>query len=602
MPRAAARRPPVVRRRAAALVLAGLTGLATAGCESQAAPAAGGSGSGSGQASVPGGTVPLPTDRGGPPPGSTVELAFAGDVHFEGAQDREPRRSGSTLGPMSRTLRGADLAVVNLESALSLPGRPTTKELEDPGSRYWFRTPPATLSLLARSGVDVVSMANNHAGDMGVDGLQQGLAAAERSRVAVVGAGLDAEQAFAPHRTTIDGTDVAVLAADSSPAESRSPVWAARTGTGPGIAAARGRWTTQLLNAVRASAEVDDLTVVYLHWGEEGTSRVTQGQRILARDLAAAGADVVVGTHSHVLQGAGMLGATYVSYGLGNFYWYHGRQAETGVLRLTVTDGTVVRDSFVPGRIPPDGGAPRPLGGAQAAAAVREWRGLRAGTGLAALAPAASPDGGPAPAPAPVEPTQPALPPFRSQVRRIGPYLRDLMVGSSHDPARCPVPLRDLRHLTVSHVGFDGQARTGRIVVAAGVARQAVRVFADLYRARFPIERMVLVDAYGGDDDRSMAANNSSGYNCRTVEGSSSLSDHAYGRAIDLNPVQNPYLLGDQVLPPAGRSFADVDRSAGARPGRGVVTAGPVVRAFERAGWSWGGVWTDADYQHFYVD
>ena len=90
---------------------------------------------------------------------------------------------------------------------------------------------------------------------------------------------------------------------------------------------------------------------------------------------------------------------------------------------------------------------------------------------------------------------------------------------------------------------------------------------------------MQLVDAYDGDDNRSMAANNSSAYNCRTVAGQSSFSAHAYGAAVDINPVENPYVTADGVLPPAGRRFVDVDRSADAKAARGVIVADDVRRA-----------------------
>ena len=111
---------------------------------------------------------------------------------------------------------------------------------------------------------------------------------------------------------------------------------------------------------------------------------------------------------------------------------------------------------------------------------------------------------------------------------------------------------------------------------------------------------MRLVDEYRGDDERSMAANNTSGYNCRRVAGSAAWSDHAYGTAIDINPVQNPYLTGSSVRPDKGLPFASIDRSEAAQVPAGVIHADDVaVRAFAAIGWSWGGYWTTADYQHF---
>lgn len=536
----------------------------------------------------------------------SITLALAGEVHLEGILDGLADQPGSTLGPMTRALADADVAVLNLESAISDGSTPmASKELEDPGNRYWFSAPPSVFGLMERSGVDAISMANNHGADYGRAGLRTALAAAERSPVGLVGVGRTQEEAYAPYRTTVRGTDVAVLAADASPRESAGRTWAIGPGTGVGMAAARRPEAPALVAAVRDAAARDDVVVVYLHWGEELQATPTADQRALAESLAEAGADVVVGSHTHVLLGSGMLGDTYVNYGLGNFAWYHGRQAETGVLRLTIRGGKVVRDQWFPARIPIEGGVPQPLDRADRPAAVAAWRGLREGTGLAAVeAPvgeSAGSGGGAGDGSSGGE-TAPAGPAdFIGTVRTLGPAVRQRMLGVSHRPAACPLGLGDLRLLRLSYVGYDGVDRVGRMVVAREVAQDVVGIFRDLHEARFPVRRMKLVDAYGGDDDRSMAANNTSGYNCRFVAGSGNLSDHAYGRAIDINPVQNPYVLASGVLPPSGRAYADVDRSAGADAERGVIVAGdPVVRAFTSRGWDWGASF--ADYQHFSTD
>lgn len=161
----------------------------------------------------------------------------------------------------------------------------------------------------------------------------------------------------------------------------------------------------------------------------------------------------------------------------------------------------------------------------------------------------------------------------------------------------CPVGPKRLRLLTVSHRGFDGEVKTGRLVVARNKAAPIVRVMRRLFRAGYPIKRMHPVDEYGGNDRRSMNANNTSGFNCRAATGSTSWSEHAYGRAIDLNPVQNPYVSpSGRVLPKRGRPFVDRSRDHPA-----MIHAGDrVVRAFARIGWSWGGSWgSTKDYQHF---
>jgi hypothetical protein len=162
--------------------------------------------------------------------------------------------------------------------------------------------------------------------------------------------------------------------------------------------------------------------------------------------------------------------------------------------------------------------------------------------------------------------------------------------------AGCPVAPPQLRTVRLTYWGFDGRAHEGRLVVARRLAADVVAVFRRLYAARFPIRRMVPVSAYRGSDDASMAADNTSGFNCRFVGGTTRWSMHAYGEAIDVNPVENPYVQGRRVSPPAGRRYVDRTRR---RPGM-VVEGDAVVRAFEAVGWRWGGRWTGSkDYQHF---
>ena len=160
----------------------------------------------------------------------------------------------------------------------------------------------------------------------------------------------------------------------------------------------------------------------------------------------------------------------------------------------------------------------------------------------------------------------------------------------------CPVGPENLRRLKVAFWAFDGSVQEGDLIVHADLAGEMVAIFRDLFSQGFPIERMVPVDVYGGSDDRSMAANNTSAFNCRFVAGTSTWSRHAFGSAIDINPVQNPYVSGSTVSPPAGK--AHLNRSNPA-PGKILVGDG-VVRAFTNRGWEWGGNWSSPkDYQHF---
>lgn len=161
----------------------------------------------------------------------------------------------------------------------------------------------------------------------------------------------------------------------------------------------------------------------------------------------------------------------------------------------------------------------------------------------------------------------------------------------------CPVTPGQLRLVRVSHWGFDGKVRVGAIVVRSSVARDIVTAFRRLYAARFPIRRLRPIDAYKARDAASLAADNTSGFNCRyaIAPGPKRWSSHAYGLAIDVNPVENPYLDRGLVRPPSGRRYLDRSRR---RPGM-AIEGGVLVRAFAAIGWSWGGPWRSPDYQHF---
>ncbi len=224
---------------------------------------------------------------------------------------------------------------------------------------------------------------------------------------------------------------------------------------------------------------------------------------------------------------------------------------------------------------------------------------LCAGLVVALLGPLGGARAAVADSPAPASAAVERLPEFSASVTRIGPRLRARMTYSHR--RGCPVRLRDLRYLQLTFVGFRGAARTGELVVHRRHTDAVVGVFRTMYGERFPIRRMRLVDDYRGDDDRSMSANNTSAYNCRRTTSGDRWSEHSYGRAIDVNPVQNPYVNGSFVAPREGRRFAGIDRSADAPYVRGAIRSSDVVvDAFARAGWEWGGDWTSSkDYQHF---
>ena len=184
-------------------------------------------------------------------------------------------------------------------------------------------------------------------------------------------------------------------------------------------------------------------------------------------------------------------------------------------------------------------------------------------------------------------------PPFFYSVSPISPVFRAQMT-SWHQG--CPVPVSDLRLVAVSFWGFDGRAHRGKLILHKSYTSPVISALRTLYGGRFPIRRMQLVEAYGSSDDRSMAADNTSAFNCRGVPGAGSWSEHAYGRAIDINPLENPEVRQGVVSPPGGRKFTN--RS---KPAQGMIRPGDAaVRAFAAVGWRWGGYWHSLkDYQHF---
>lgn len=261
------------------------------------------------------------------PAPQSITLAFAGDVHFERQVAGLLEHSDESWGRKLPELRDADFAMVNLETALGGAGSPAPKP-------FTFQTPAVALDKLRAGGVDAVTMANNHAVDHGRAGLVNTLGIIENHEMPVVGLGRDATEAFAPIVTDIDGVDTAILAS-SHIAEWTSQYWAASTDSA-GIATDLD--PTRLRSAVRAAASAHDLVVVFMHWGIEGSNCPSQVQTERVEQLKQDGADIIVGTHAHRLQGNGWSGRTFVGYGLGNFIWYNSApdSRRSGVLTVTV--------------------------------------------------------------------------------------------------------------------------------------------------------------------------------------------------------------------------------------------------------------------------
>ena len=306
-------------------------------------------------------------------------ISFAGDVHFSGRVCKRLLANPRTVfGKAEPGLQRAELMMVNLETAITTRGVAQAKE-------YHFRAPASALTALRDAGIDVATEANNHGADYGNQGLHDTLGAIHRSHFPVIGIGKDATAAFAPYRTTLHGTKIAIFAADQVEDETTLRLFSAGKHK-PGVANAHSR----LIAAVQKARAAGYLVVVYVHWGIELQQCPSDAQRSLASKLSHAGATAVIGTHAHVLQGAGWLphssNGTYVAYGLGNYLWWENfgnDQDDNGVLTLTFAHRRVVGSHFAPSHLAASG-VPVPAHGAQRRriddefAADRRCAGLRA--------------------------------------------------------------------------------------------------------------------------------------------------------------------------------------------------------------------------------
>ena len=298
--------------------------------------------------------------------GKSVTLGFGGDVHFAGAVGTNLAKNPSTaLGTtIPQLFSGTQLRMVNLETAVTDGTCP-----EPQNKPYIFDAPASAVTALKGATVSVATEANDHGMDCGAQGLSQNLTIASQAKYPIIGIGNTAAQAFAPYRVTINGQRVAVITATQVIADNLVSTWTA-SATQPGVASAID--PTQLVREVQQVRRSADTVIVYVHWGTETQACPNPQQEPLAQQLVKAGADVVIGSGTHVLLGAGYLGGAYVDYGLGNLAFYDNTAPETdsGTLVVTAQGRHITGAVWRPATIL--NGVPQPLTGAPATAAVDE--------------------------------------------------------------------------------------------------------------------------------------------------------------------------------------------------------------------------------------
>ena len=330
--------------------------------------------------------------------GQAVTFAFGGDVHFPAGTtlgDRLAADPSAALGPtVPALLSGVDLSMVNFESALTDGTCPQPQ-----AKQYDFFAPASAISAFKGAGVSLITEANNHGEDCGPAGLQMALTTRAQTGYTILGIGQNAAQAFTPYTTTIHGQHIAIIAATQVIDSDLQTAWTA-TATQPGLASAYD--VNDLVAAVEAARKTADTVVVYLHWGTELDACPNPLQEPLAQVLVQAGADVIVGTHAHVLLGGGYLGSAYVDYGLGNFAFYDNDPPEnaSGSLVISAIGRDIDQVTWRPAVIVND--LPQPLSGAAATAALAAWNQARACTNVSVApgTPVASAQTESAPAPA----------------------------------------------------------------------------------------------------------------------------------------------------------------------------------------------------------
>lgn len=191
---------------------------------------------------------------------------------------------------------------------------------------------------------------------------------------------------------------------------------------------------------------------------------------------------------------------------------------------------------------------------------------------------------------------------FKASITPITPNIKSAMLQGNSYRSGCPVPFSSLRYIRLSYIGFDNKEHMGDLIVNKSVTNDVVQIFKELYNVRYPIRKMELVSNYNGDDFASIEADNTSAFNCRVVAGTNRWSKHSFGKAIDINPLENPYVAnnGHTAHIKSLRYLRRVHRGNSANQRALILKSDFIVKLFQKYGWRWGGSWRCCkDYQHF---
>ncbi len=511
-----------------------------------------------------------------------------------------------------------DLTIGNLECPITDSGNPADKT-----KRFLFRADVENAAALKRAGFDCLNLANNHSMDYLSKGLLDTMNHLESSGLAYVGAAENASTSTA-YTFEKNGIKVGILAYSAFPPE--------------GFFYNKDEPTVRYISTMDLSGlEADlaslecDFKMVYFHWGVEYLPYKSEIQEQLARTAVDSGADFVVGTHPHVLQEKSIYKDTYIYYSLGNFIFdsqIPPGTDESMIVQLTVGKEGLVDIAEIPLVI--KRGKPSGVGtqSSQAAEIPMEPEETTESEEITEPEETKKPKEASEPDETIVAETLPlfleslsgleagtVIAADRLDFSNIDNYfmfweieegdnLHERINGKSYQ-INDSVPLSALRYLKMPHYNYNGEIQVGEMIVNKEIQEDVFNIFKELFMERYQIQSMYLIDNYWtGDSDTTDAAsidvNNTSAFCFRQISGGSKLSNHAYGKAIDINPQQNPYVSYSSGSAKWFNSNANdyIKRDTGLSH---MITHDDLAyKVFKKYGFQWGGDWSSPkDYQHF---